>query len=543
MKKILSFISLAIVSLNTTAQNVGIGTGNPQAMLHVKDSSVLFSGVSSILPGVPSSPAPAQGTGVRMFWYPDKAAFRSGYAQGDEWNTENIGSYSTAVGYRSVASAHSSFAAGQFALADGYASIAMGGTPTASGMYSVALGENANALGNSSFAVGKFSVADAEGAISLGNSAYTSAVNSVAIGYQSSATGGNSTAIGDGAWAQGQTSVAIGVLARAQGDYSMALGSSVKTGFYGTAMGQSSEAMADYSTAIGYQTKATGMSGLALGSETEASGDFSTSMSIYSKSRAYASTAIGRYNDTTAGSSRNAWVATDPLFMIGNGTANNARRNAFTVFKNGNTDVNGYVRIGRAAGGSADNSGIETGWGISGKQADAGKIQYGGFGTTHTLNLVGGGTNATGADRIVKVWSEGGFTIRGNALPDADNLYSLGQSGARWSAVWAANGVIQTSDARLKTNITSLHYGLKELMQMQPVQYNWKINPDDKKEIGFLAQDIQKIIPEAVEAPANGDAMGMKYTELIPVLVKAIQEQQKEIEELKEKVKVLEKKN
>lgn len=75
----------------------------------------------------------------------------------------------------------------------------------------------------------------------------------------------------------------------------------------------------------------------------------------------------------------------------------------------------------------------------------------------------------------------------------------------------------------------------------EPVQYNWKNNPKNDLQIGFLAQDIQKLIPEAVVEPTNGDPMGMKYTELIPVLVKAIQEQQKKIEELEKMLKALQK--
>lgn len=73
------------------------------------------------------------------------------------------------------------------------------------------------------------------------------------------------------------------------------------------------------------------------------------------------------------------------------------------------------------------------------------------------------------------------------------------------------------------------------------MQYNWKMNPNNDLQIGFLAQDIQKIIPEAVVEPANGDPLGMKYNELIPVLVKAIQEQQKKIDELEKMVKSLQK--
>ncbi|RYE19633.1 MAG: hypothetical protein EOP51_19490 [Sphingobacteriales bacterium] len=374
------------------------------------------------------------------------------------------------------------------------------------GRHSAAFGYNSAASGNASFAAGEFSLAQGYASIALGGTPS-------ALGMYSVALGDGATAVGNASFASGRWTIAEGINSTAIGNESIAYG--------------------ENAVAIGQRATAEGNNAIALGTFSTGLGDYTTAFGYNSTARAYNSISMGTYNDTTAGSSRNSWVATDPLLTIGNGTANNARRNAFAVFKNGNTDVNGYLRIGRAAGANADNSGIETGWGVSGKQGDAGKIQYGGFGTTHTLNLVGGGTNATGADRQVKVWSEGGFRIRGNALPDADNLYSLGQSGSRWTTIWAASGTITTSDARLKTNIASLGYGLKELMLMKPVQYNWKHNPQGEKEIGFLAQDIQKIIPEAVVEPTNGDAMGMKYTELIPVLVNAIQEQQKQIEELK----------
>ncbi|MES2775534.1 MAG: tail fiber domain-containing protein [Bacteroidota bacterium] len=184
---------------------------------------------------------------------------------------------------------------------------------------------------------------------------------------------------------------------------------------------------------------------------------------------------------------------------------------------------------------------LEMGYGVGGKQSDAGKISYGGFGDANFLGIVGAGSEVNGNDRIIKLWSEGGLRIKGNALPDANNFYSLGSSTTRWKEVWTNAGAINTSDANLKTNISNSPYGLDEVMRMQPVQYNWKSSPNEDLQIGFLAQDIQKIIPEAVVVPANGDPLGMKYTELIPVLVKAMQEQQQKIEQLEKLVKELKK--
>src|SRR6266404_369571 len=62
---------------NNNAGNVGIGTSNPAARLHVADSSVLFS-ATGIVPGTPGNP-PISGAGRRMMWYAGKAAFRVGY--------------------------------------------------------------------------------------------------------------------------------------------------------------------------------------------------------------------------------------------------------------------------------------------------------------------------------------------------------------------------------------------------------------------------------------------------------------------------------
>jgi hypothetical protein len=123
--------------------------------------------------------------------------------------------------------------------------------------------------------------------------------------------------------------------------------------------------------------------------------------------------------------------------------------------------------------------------------------------------------------------------------PGQDNTYTLGKSGNRWSAVWSANGTIQTSDIRTKTNIHDLSYGLNEVMKMRPISYNWKTDPNNHNKIGLIAQQVQTIVPEVVVGNEQTETLGMNYAELVPVLVKAIQEQQKQIDELKSEVKKL----
>jgi len=121
------------------------------------------------------------------------------------------------------------------------------------------------------------------------------------------------------------------------------------------------------------------------------------------------------------------------------------------------------------------------------------------------------------------------LSVGGNVAPSADNTYSLGKSTARWSAVYSANGTIQTSDARLKTNIRPLRYGLKEVMLLQPVRYNWIDQPNGADKIGLIAQDVRKVVSEVVVGDETKENLGMNYAELVPVLINAIKEQQKEI--------------
>ncbi len=129
--------------------------------------------------------------------------------------------------------------------------------------------------------------------------------------------------------------------------------------------------------------------------------------------------------------------------------------------------------------------------------------------------------------------------VGGIVTPGSDNAYTLGTSTARWSQVWATNGVIQTSDLRLKTNIQPLTYGIKNLMQMHPVGYNWKTDPDHHRKIGLIAQEIQQVIPEVVKGDASRENLGMNYAELVAVLIHSLQEQQLKIKDLNEQLNIL----
>jgi len=99
-----------------------------------------------------------------------------------------------------------------------------------------------------------------------------------------------------------------------------------------------------------------------------------------------------------------------------------------------------------------------------------------------------------------------------------------------------------TSDRRLKQNIRPLSGALELLSQINPKTYQMKSNPD-QDEIGFIAQELQKILPIAVGGSPTDDVeespMTVDYGRLSPVLVGAIQEQQTVIEQQEDKIQML----
>jgi hypothetical protein len=101
----------------------------------------------------------------------------------------------------------------------------------------------------------------------------------------------------------------------------------------------------------------------------------------------------------------------------------------------------------------------------------------------------------------------------------------------------SAAGYTTRSDYNLKDEIKNINYGLNEIMQITPVSYTYKSNSEHQ--LGFIAQDIGVIIPESVHFD---ELMGVDYQSIIPILTKAIQEQQALIKALEQRIINLENK-
>lgn len=97
--------------------------------------------------------------------------------------------------------------------------------------------------------------------------------------------------------------------------------------------------------------------------------------------------------------------------------------------------------------------------------------------------------------------------------------------------------LICPSDGRMKKNVTTLEErdALARVLALRGVSFNWRSSAEPTRRVGFVAQEAEKVIPEAIHQQADG-TKAMAQTALIPYLVQAIKAQQAEIEELKAKL-------
>lgn len=95
------------------------------------------------------------------------------------------------------------------------------------------------------------------------------------------------------------------------------------------------------------------------------------------------------------------------------------------------------------------------------------------------------------------------------------------------------SGVVnQSSDARLKKNVTTLTSGLSMVNRLRGVRYNWKDESKPEAKIGFIAQEVEEVLPELVKTREDG-FKGINYAEMTAVLVEAVKELSAQVEALK----------
>ena len=118
------------------------------------------------------------------------------------------------------------------------------------------------------------------------------------------------------------------------------------TGSYSVAMGNATTASGDFSTAMGRSTTASGIYSTAMGYGTTASGDYATAMGYITIASDFGSLVIGQFNSSgSSATSASSFSTSAPAFVIGNGTASNARSDAFKVMFNGDATVSNDLTV------------------------------------------------------------------------------------------------------------------------------------------------------------------------------------------------------
>ena len=228
--------------------------------------------------------------------------------------------------------------------------------------------------------------------------------------------------------------------------------------------------------AVGYGTAATGHVAFSSGFNTTASGNFSTAMGRSTIASGNHSLAVGFYT-------------------IASGNRSSAKGAYTTASDFGSMVIGQY----NSSGSSVTNSAFA-------------------FNTANTAFVVGNGTDDSNRSDAFKVMFNGDATV-------SNDLTIIGD-------------VVISSDARLKTNIISLGSTLSKLLLLDGKSYKMNVHGDQK--IGVLAQDVQKVFPELVTKGDN-EMLAVNYQGLVPVLINALKEQQKEIETYRNEVSELKK--
>jgi hypothetical protein len=103
------------------------------------------------------------------------------------------------------------------------------------------------------------------------------------------------------------------------------------------------------------------------------------------------------------------------------------------------------------------------------------------------------------------------------------------------TGILTVNGTNYPSDARYKKQVTRLQHPVEKILAISGVEYFMRVNEfpskhfDDKLQVGLIAQEVEKVLPQAVQTNSDG-YKSVDYARVVPLLVEAVKEQQKQIE-------------
>jgi hypothetical protein len=172
------------------------------------------------------------------------------------------------------------------------------------------------------------------------------------------------------------------------------------------------------------------------------------------------------------------------------------------------------------------------------RMSDDGRLSLGANDPSNGLDLWAGNvrnprgniafTTAGSSNPVLSVSSQGIY-------PAADNGASCGLPGKRWTSVYSVNGTLQTSDARLKTDVRDSDLGMSFVNNLRPVSFRWgrDFSGDARVHYGLVAQEVLDSAPDFSGVVIDDDGMlMMAYAELMAPMIKAIQELSERVQAL-----------
>lgn len=535
----------------------------------------------------------ASGASSSAFGFQNVATGSTSIAFGSQ--NQASGTNSTSFGANTIASGGISTSFGINTEASGDASTSFGFNTTASGLYSTAFGNSSQALQDNSTAFGGGTIASGVNSTAFGESTLSSGLTSTAFGFDTTASNVSATAFGSQNQATGNVSTAFGDSCIASGSRTTAFGVNNFASSYGETVLGIGATTYTLSTNGSTQFRTANATDrlFVIGNAIDANNNNTVDASERSDAMVVLKNGnIGIGNslpirklqikeNTTSTTNGQLYLEQegtgDALIHIGNSGARH-----FNLGLDTSTDS---FKIGTSATiATAVTTGTlmtvqATGEVGIGTATPAEKLHVSGpagltavriantSGTGATSNVALDFFRNTGVNTDWRIYNIAANLTIGNSgddlatvndlyqfqsfrfMPMNDGTQSLGQATNRWNTVFATNGIINTSDRREKKEIQPLNYGLNQLMQLKPVTFRWNNAQVDNnsKHLGFVAQDLQEVLPEVVidsEWMEEGQGkvwkktplLGVNYAEVIPVLVKSIQEQQYIIEAQKKQI-------
>jgi hypothetical protein len=170
--------------------------------------------------------------------------------------------------------------------------------------------------------------------------------------------------------------------------------------------------------------------------------------------------------------------------------------------------------------------------------------------TANGKSFVARCSNASQTDSVLQIYADRNTT---NGSYSAINYYNLGAAAVKFyvidsGAIYSTSTTINSiSDQRMKENVRDLETGLNEVLALKPRRFDWMENKGTGKKdvVGFVAQEVQSILPDLVSTWQNSpddptEYLSLGMGDMIPTLVKAIQELSAKNDALAARVAVLE---